>query len=51
MKSHEVMEARPEHRRTVPRNESGDSRYVPVKDSDPGREIAVPVQVYDVLSP
>ena len=34
--------------RTVLRNESGDSRYVLVKDSDPGREITVTVQVYDV---
>ena len=48
MKSHEVMETRPEHRRTVLRNESGDSRYVLVKDSDPGREITVTVQVYEV---
>jgi len=48
MKSHEVMETRPEHRRTVLRNESGDSRYVLVKDSDPGREITVTIQVYDV---
>ena len=51
MKSHEVMESRSEHRRTVLRNESGDSRYVLVKDSDPGREITVTVQVYDVPSP
>ena len=51
MKSHEVMETRPEYRRTAFRDESGDSRYVLVKDSDPGREITVTVQVYDVPSP
>ena len=51
MKSHEIMEARSEYRRTVFRDESGDSRYVLVKDSDPGREITVTVQVYDVPSP
>ena len=51
MKSHEVVEARPEHRKTVFRDESGDSRYVLVKGSDPGREITVTVQVYDVPSP
>ena len=50
-KSHEIMESRPEHRKTLFHHESGDSRYVLVKDSDPGREITLTVQVYDVPSP
>ena len=51
IKSHEIMESRPEHRKTLFHHESGDSRYVLVKDSDPGREITLTVQLYDVPSP
>lgn len=47
-KMHEVMEGRGEHRKTVSHDPEGDSRYVFVKDSDPGREIIVTTQLYDI---
>ena len=47
-KMHEVMEARPEHRRTISHNLNSDSRYILVKDSDPGREIIITTQLYDL---
>lgn len=47
-KMHEAMEARPEHRRTASHDPDGDSRYIFVKDSDPGREIIITTQMYDV---
>jgi len=47
-KMHEAMEARAEHRRTVSRDLAGDSRYVYVKDSDPGRDIIITTQLFDV---
>ncbi len=50
-KMHETMEARPEHRRTASHDPGGDSRYIFVKESDPGREIIITTQVYDVPTP
>lgn len=47
-KMHEVMEARPEHRRTVLYDPNGDARYIFVKESDPGREIIITTQLYDM---
>ena len=47
-KMHGVMEAHPEYRRTVFHNPDGDSRYILVKDSDPGREIIITTQLYDI---
>lgn len=47
-KMHEAMEARPEHRRTASHDPDGDSRYIFVKDSDPGREIIITTQIYDI---
>jgi hypothetical protein len=49
-KMHEVTELRPEHRKTVFHRPDGDSRYVLVKESDPGREISVTTQLYDMPS-
>ena len=49
-KMHEAMELRPQHRKTVFHRPDGDSRYVLVKDSDPGREISVTTQLYDMPS-
>jgi hypothetical protein len=46
-KMHELMQARPEYRKTVFHKPDGDSRYAFVKDSDPGKEIMVTTQVYD----
>ena len=47
-KMHEVMQARPECRRTLFYKPDRDSRYVFVKASDPGREITITTQLYDV---
>lgn len=46
-KIHSVMEGRPEHRKTITHDPEGDSRYVFVKESDPGREVVVTVQLFD----
>jgi hypothetical protein len=45
------MEAHTGHRKTVAHELTGDSRYVFVKDSDPGREIVITTQLFDVPSP
>jgi hypothetical protein len=50
-KMHEAMEARPEHRRTASHDSDGDSRYILVKEPDPGREIIITTQIYDVPTP
>ena len=50
LKMHEIMESRSEHRKTVFYHPGGDSRYVLVKESDPGREITVTAQLYDIPS-
>lgn len=47
-KMHAVMEARPEHRRTVSFDPNGDARYIFVKESDPGHEIIITTQLYDI---
>lgn len=47
-KMHEVMEARPEYRKTVTHDPNGDSRYVFVKATHPGREITVTTQLFDL---
>jgi hypothetical protein len=49
-KMHEVVSSRPEHRRTVKQDSDGDARYILVKESDPGREIILTTQLYDVPS-
>lgn len=49
-KMHEVLEARSEHLKTVSHEPGGDSRYVLVKESEPGREINLTTQLYDILS-
>lgn len=47
-KMHQTMESRSEHRRTVSYNEDGDSRYIFVKKDEPGREIIITTQIYDI---
>jgi len=47
-KIHEVMESRSEHRRTASFDPNGDARYIFVKESDPGREIIITTQLYDI---
>lgn len=49
-KMHEIMESRSQHRKTVFHQPEGDSRYVLVKESDPGREISITIQLYDMPS-
>jgi hypothetical protein len=49
-KMHEAMTAHRGHRKTVTHDPSGDSRYVFVKESDPGREIVITTQLFDVPS-
>ena len=49
-KMHEVMSARSQHRKTIFHRPDGDSRYVLVKDSDPGKEISITTQLYDIPS-
>lgn len=48
---HEVMEKRPEHRKTVKHDLDGGSRYIFVKESDPGREIIITTQLFDMPQP
>ena len=47
-KMHLAIEARPEHRKTTAYDVLGDARYVLVKESDPGREIVLTTQLYDL---
>jgi hypothetical protein len=45
---HDIMIARPEYRKTVKFEPQGDSRYLFVKSSDPGREIQIHTMIFDV---
>lgn len=47
-KMFEIMESRSEHRKTIAHNSNGDSRYIFIKESDPGREIIITTQLYDL---
>jgi hypothetical protein len=49
-KMHEVMTQRPEQRKTVSTSVDCDSRYIFVKTSEPGREILISTQLFDVPS-
>lgn len=48
LKMHEVVSSRPEHHHTIEQDEDGDAKYILVKESDPGREIILTTQLYDV---
>lgn len=48
LKMHEAMELLPEHRKTVSHQPEGESRYILVKESEPGKEIIVTTQLYDI---
>lgn len=50
-KMHEIMVARTEHRKVLAHDPNGDSRYVFVKPSDPGREIQITTMLFDVPAP
>ncbi len=45
---HETMEGHPEYRKTVKHEPNGDSKYIFVKKSDPGREIIITTQLFDI---
>lgn len=47
-KMHQVISARSECRKVVIHGSDGDSRYVFVKNSDPGKEIIITTQLYDI---
>lgn len=47
-KMHEVMSSLTEHKKTVHHDPSGDSRYILVKATEPGREIIITTQLYDI---
>jgi len=47
-KMHKIMEGRQEYRKTVTHDPEGDSRYILIKESDPGREIIITTQLYDI---
>lgn len=47
-KMHEIMESRSEHKKTVSFDPNGDAKYIFVKESEPGREIIITTQVYDI---
>jgi hypothetical protein len=47
-KMHEAMQALPEYRKTERHQPNGDSRYILVKAAEPGREIIVTTQLYDM---
>lgn len=47
-KMHETMKALPEYRKTEFHQPNGDSRYILVKASEPGKEIIVTTQLYDI---
>jgi hypothetical protein len=47
-KMHEAMEALPEHRNTVSYQPDGESRYILIKEDEPGKEIIVTTQLYDI---
>jgi hypothetical protein len=48
-KMHEIMEDHPEHKKTEYfNNKNGWSRYIFVKNSEPGKEIIITTQLYDI---
>lgn len=47
-KMHEIMTSRPEYRKTLEHDPAGDSRYIFVKTTDPGREIQICTMLFDV---
>ncbi|CAG0942350.1 hypothetical protein BROC_01832 [Candidatus Brocadiaceae bacterium] len=47
-KMHETMEALPEYKKTEAHQPNGESRYILVKASEPGKEIIVTTQLYDI---
>jgi hypothetical protein len=44
------MESREEYRKTEFHDRDGDSRYIYVKKDDPGKEIIITTQLFDIPS-
>lgn len=44
----EVMEKRSEYLKTIFHNQDGDSRYIFIKKDEPGKEIIITTQIYDI---
>lgn len=49
-KMHELIQGRGENKRVIFHKSDSDSRYIFVKDSDPGKEIVITTQLYDLPS-
>lgn len=49
-KLHDAMTGHKGHRKTVPNEATGNSRYIFVKESDPGREIIITTLLFDIPS-
>lgn len=47
-KMHETMSGHKGHRKTVSHDASGNGRYVFVKEADPGRDIVITTQLFDI---
>ena len=47
-KMHEVMETRIESRKTISHDPESESKYVFIKDSEPGREIVITTMLFDL---
>jgi len=48
LKMHQAMESLPTHRKTEFHQPTGEYRYVLVKESEPGKEIIITTQLYDI---
>jgi hypothetical protein len=51
--NHDQVKAQPwpEHKKTIFHNPDGDARYILIKPTEPGREIIVTTQLYDIPTP
>jgi len=47
-KMHQAMEALPQYIKTEKHDKNSDSRYILIKDTEPGKEIIITTQLYDV---
>lgn len=48
LKMHEIVENREEYRKTVFYDKDGDCRYVFIKQDEPGKEIIITTQIFDI---
>lgn len=50
LKMHEAMQGVAEYRKTIHHNPDGESRYILIKRAEPGREVIVTTQLYEIPS-